>query len=86
MKYWLFGALLVTASVSAQLMSQEEAQKELPNKCKEGCITLSKKEIEELNTVIQANIQQAGMNGYRQGVQDGLQEAKGNPKVCPKNI
>lgn len=49
---------------------------------KDGSITLSPKDLTQLNEQVNNLARQA----YEAGVKDGMEAVKNNPKLCPKDI
>lgn len=49
---------------------------------KDGSVTLSQKELAQLQDNVRAIANQA----YKAGVEDGAEAVKSNPKLCPKDI
>lgn len=66
----------------SQLMTEKEAQASLSQSCKHGCMLLSKRQLEQLLKTIEEKKQEA----FELGVEEGVEAAKNNPKVCPRNV
>lgn len=49
---------------------------------KDGSVVLTPKDLAQLNDQVNSLARQA----YEQGVKDGVEAVKSNPKLCPKDI
>jgi hypothetical protein len=65
-------SLLLLVSVQAFAFTQHA----------DGSITLTAKDVAQLNDQLNLIAQQA----YQAGVKDGVEAVKSNPKLCPKDI
>lgn len=79
-------SLFIGLSVQAQLLAPQQAHEEVDKICEQGCVVLSSSELEQLHAVIQGNMLLQAQQGYEKGVHDGLEAAKNNTKLCPRNI
>jgi hypothetical protein len=89
-KYFLSCLAFLAVTANAQVMTPAEAHKEVDKICDKGCIVLSPQEIAvfqaHVNEFIQSQGQLAYQAGTEEGFKAGVEAAKNNPKVCPKNI
>jgi hypothetical protein len=92
----LFKTILVSlfmgavGCANAQLMPPKEAHEEVDKICKDGCVVLSGPEIALFQANVQAFVEKQAQAAFQAGQQDGfakgIEAARNNPKVCPKNI
>jgi hypothetical protein len=80
------------AAVADPLVSEGKAPSpaELAAKCAKGCVVLDDADqaalIGRVEEFAQSAFMAGAMQGHAAGVEEGLEAAKKNPKLCPKNI
>lgn len=85
MKKLLLVLSLFVTTAQGQLLTPAEAMKEVEKTCAEGCLVISKEDIQGINKAFQYNLEKAAEAAYAQGVSDGVEAAKANPKICLRN-
>lgn len=83
--------LLSMSAVAEPLVSEGKAPSaaELTAKCAKGCVVLDAADqaalVQNVQEFAQGAFMAGAQQGYAAGVQEGLEAAKSNSKICPKN-
>jgi flagellar biosynthesis/type III secretory pathway protein FliH len=85
----LIAALAAAPAFAEPLEAANAKDPAIAQKCKDGCIVLSPQDAAELvsrvNEFANQAFQAGALQGYAAGEAAGLETAKKNPKICPKN-